>query len=818
MEETKELKKEDLAAMQFTLFCAGCTQVKENTRYPNRVEITNPEEMAAALAYDHVCAAYQEDMRKEKNYLWSNVIMLDCDNDHSEDPNDWVNPAILTDLLPEVCFATAPSRNNGKEKNGKPARPRFHAYFPVARIEDAEACAKLKKQIYEAFPFFDRCALDAARFTFGTAMGPEDILWQEGSRCIDELCAENAGSMAAAEWMNWESDPGASDAEKATEGNLMETDPEDLLLHDPSAEGEAGKDTSYRAGPIPVGKRNNTLVKYAAYVLTRHGDTERAKRLFDRRAADCEEPLEDAELQSIWTHAQKYFHETIEKQPGYLSPEEFRNRYGRWRPSTFDDIGFAEVFAEYAEEKLLFTPHTFEMLYSGTRWKERREGAVQIMTEFLDAALADALQVKARIAQFVTGDPNCRRVAQSTIELFAEKHPEKRWVLMASIAQSRYENSVRGLRFHKEYKNVIHNARHRLLCEYTDMDTQPYLLNTPKGTFDLRKGMEGFRACDPRDRITKVTACGPGEQGRELWEASLQATFCGDQELIEYVQLVVGMAAIGEVEQEGLILPYGTGRNGKSTFWNTVGEVLGDYARKTSAEILLANTRFNTRPEIAELKGRRLAIASELEEGSTLSTAAVKRLTSTDPITGERKYKDPIEFKPSHTMVLYTNHLPKVTELDEGTWRRMKVIPFNAYFDPKNDTLNYTAHLVKDAGPYIMKWIIEGAQKAIACDFKFPEPQCVIEATAKYRASNNWVLKFLDECAERDSTAEAEAGKAYQEYRSWCYRNGENPVASDAFREALISAGFPWVRHKTGRFHRGLRLREAERQGFLAAS
>ena len=71
----------------------------------------------------------------------------------------------------------------------------------------------------------------------------------------------------------------------------------------------------------------------------------------------------------------------------------------------------------------------------------------------------------------------------------------------------------------------------------------------------------------------------------------------------------------------------------------------------------------------------------------------IKQLCSTDRIKGEKKFKDEFDFTPSHTMILYTNHLPKVTTGDDGTWRRLKVIPFTNKFTGNNDIKNYSEHL-----------------------------------------------------------------------------------------------------------------------------
>lgn len=106
-----------------------------------------------------------------------------------------------------------------------------------------------------------------------------------------------------------------------------------------------------------------------------------------------------------------------------------------------------------------------------------------------------------------------------------------------------------------------------------------------------------------------------------------------------YVQMIVGLAAIGKVYVEALIIAYGEGRNGKSTFWNTIAKVLGTYSGNISADALTVGCRRNVKPELAEIKGKRILIASELEEGTRLNTATIKQLCSTVQIYGEKNIK-----------------------------------------------------------------------------------------------------------------------------------------------------------------------------------
>lgn len=193
---------------------------------------------------------------------------------------------------------------------------------------------------------------------------------------------------------------------------------------------------------------------------------------------------------------------------------------------------------------------------------------------------------------------------------------------------------------------------------------------------------------------------------------------------------------------------------------------------------------------MAELKGKRLVIAAELDEGMRLNTSLVKQLCSTDEVYAEKKYKDPFKYVPTHTIVLYTNHLPKVGANDDGTWRRLIVIPFEAKIQGKSDIKNYADYLVTHAGGAILKWIIEGAEKAIAYGFHIPVPDAVKKAVGRYRENNDWLAAFITSCCDTGSNLTEKSGRLYEEYRSYCSRNGEWARSTADFYTALEFTGF----------------------------
>ena len=129
---------------EITLYVSGSKGNPKNTVYPTAVHISDVAVFRTAMQRDHVCAKYRDNRRSEKNFEYSDCIAMDCDNDHSDDPNAWKTPADVAAAFPNVEFYVAYSRNHLKDKNGKAARPKFHAYFPIERVTDAKRCAAMK--------------------------------------------------------------------------------------------------------------------------------------------------------------------------------------------------------------------------------------------------------------------------------------------------------------------------------------------------------------------------------------------------------------------------------------------------------------------------------------------------------------------------------------------------------------------------------------------------------------------------------------------------------------------------------------------------
>lgn len=755
--------------MQFTLFSADCIGKAANCSYPHKVLVDDAMTMEGAVAHDHVCATYKNNYRNIANFQMSDVVPMDIDNDHSENPADWITEDKMDELFGSIDYVLVPSRHHMLTKDGKSARPRYHVYFPIENCTDADEYTAIKVALQKAYSFFDDNALDAARFLFGATT--DEVVWHEG-------------------WM-------------------LITD--DLVIEETPEENEEFND-GVVSGPITKGSRNNTLSRFAGRVLKKYGECDKAHEVFLEQAERCDPPLEDSELNTIWFSALKFFRNKVSKDSGYIPPDQYNNDFGdgagSLKPEDYSDVGQAKVLSREYGDELKFTAATDFIRFDGEVWVEDKQMAVGACVEFLDLQLQDAKDsIEVAMKALVDAGYDESVVKQGSKALAKEIQTEHLSLFYMLVGAEKYLAFAMKRRDYKYITSALNVAKSMLTIKVSDLDKAPVLLNTPRATYNLEKGIAGEQPHDPFDLITKITECSPGDEGMDIWLEALETFFCGDAELIEYVQKVIGLAAIGRVYEEFIIIAYGDGANGKSTFWNTVARVLGTYAGKISSDILTMGNKVNAQPEMAELKGKRLIIASEMQEGVRLNTAMVKQLCSTDEIQACKKYKDPFHFVPSHQVVLYTNHLPKVGANDDGIWRRLKVIPFNAKIKGSSDIKNYADYLYEKAAPAIMKWIIEGAEKVSKSDHKVDDPKCVKDAVASYREDNDWLGHYLTDCCELDASYEEKSGEFYQQYRAYCIQNGEYIRSTTDFYAAIEQAGF--FRHKTnkGSFVTGVKLK-----------
>jgi len=290
--------------MTITLYNSGQTGNAQNCRYPHRVNVVDEDSMRAAVSYDHVAAEYRDNYRSQQNFIRADTIPMDCDNDHSNVEQDWVDPLDVALTFPDIAFYIVYSRNHMRPKGRQNPRPRFHVYFPCTPMDDQKAYAQLKAKIAKAFPYFDGNAVDSARFFFGV-LNPV-VEFYPGKNTIDQFKFPDMQPQAISSMVT---------VSRAAVP----------VAPSPSLNG---------AEPIPQGKRNKTMYGIACQLNKRYGNTLEAQQKFLKVSERCVPPLDERELDQIWCNGVK-FGKKVANEDDYIPPELYGQMQKQQRLNTY---------------------------------------------------------------------------------------------------------------------------------------------------------------------------------------------------------------------------------------------------------------------------------------------------------------------------------------------------------------------------------------------------------------------------------------------------------------------------------------------------
>jgi P4 family phage/plasmid primase-like protien len=337
------------------------------------------------------------------------------------------------------------------------------------------------------------------------------------------------------------------------------------------------------------------------------------------------------------------------------------------------------------------------------------------------------------------------------------------------------------------------------------LDRNLLVLNVSNGTIDLES--MSFRTHAREDLITKMAhiAYEP-RTGCPTWLAFLNKIFGGDQELISWLQKVVGYTLTGSIEEQMVFFLIGDGCNGKSTFLNVLKKMMGDYAVHTNPDSFMVN-KFSSagaaRSDLMRLYGARMVVGSEGEEGQRLAESFLKRATGGEEISGRGLYqKHEKEFESTFKFFFGSNHKPKISGTDYGIWRRIKVIPFSVCI-PENERDPKLMSKLSMETSGILNWAYEGCarwQEEGLSDL----PAAVAEASKEYQGESDVIGRFLEErCGYGGRVGSSEL---YQAYSDWSQANGEDRKTTAQLSQYLMRGKFTKVRSKSGFMWTGLQM------------
>lgn len=328
-----------------------------------------------------------------------------------------------------------------------------------------------------------------------------------------------------------------------------------------------------------------------------------------------------------------------------------------------------------------------------------------------------------------------------------------------------------------------------------DFDTNTRYFGVANGDIDLETGE--LLAPDASRMVSKFSPAVFDQKAKcPLWEKTLLECLV-DENVVDYLQRFMGYIALGDPKENKLAFFHGYGSNGKSTLTSVLLEVFGPYGVAMQPETLVSlgdkrsSSSTGLSPEVVKLKGARLALAEELTEGAKVKSEMLKRLAGTERIAAREMYQSPIEFNPTHTVIVCTNHLPEIADDSDGAWRRIVLIEFPRSFDKDP---NYTKDenlkdkLLKEA-PGILNWILEGVRKYKK--YGLATPAALKQAVNKWRGEEDVVGTWIEDCLESaEKDYKVPMREVYASFKIWAAESGQTKQSSQWLTRRLKERGY----------------------------
>lgn len=439
----------------------------------------------------------------------------------------------------------------------------------------------------------------------------------------------------------------------------------------------------------------------------------------------------------------------------------------------FTDLALGEVFVEQYAERVRYCPVWKKwFVWNGTIWKKDESNDIhELLTEFIRGMYL-------KVA--VVGD--YRKALETQNQIVKCESLRRREAILIS---AQLEKSIK--------------------IEPIELDRDPFLFNVLNGTIDLRTG----ELHEPM-REAFITKCAnvrfDCDASHSEWDRFLERIMAGNLRMIGFLQRAIGWALTGDMSEQSMFILFGTGANGKSTFLNTVMDILGNYAKATQPESFMKKRGEGISNDIARLCGTRFVMTHEIDEGQHLSETLIKQITGQDLMTARFLYGEFFEFLPTFKVFMATNQSPAIRGNDYGIWRRIKIIPFPVRISYEERDVDLVEKL---RGEYsgILNWMIEGCllwQKE-----GLGEPEEMKTAITEYREDMDIVNGFLGECCETEGhqNAKVPSGELYASFVAWCHKVGEEPYSQRMFSIYLQSLGYGKGRDSQKRYWKGIVFR-----------
>lgn len=397
------------------------------------------------------------------------------------------------------------------------------------------------------------------------------------------------------------------------------------------------------------------------------------------------------------------------------------------------------------------------------------------------------------------------------IETFAQQVPAR---ILAETPPKDSEKAIEHQKFalatqsKERLAALIATARSMVPVTPAELDRDPWLLNVRNGSIDLQSGE--FREHRSSDLITKMAKVDFDPMAEcPTWDRFILEIMNGSEELAAYLRRAVGYSITGVIREHVFFFLYGTGRNGKGTFLNTMFAILGDYANEIDSDLLISQNSKQHPTALTELEGRRFVSADESDDGRRLAEGLVKKLTGGNPIQARRMHENFYVFYPTHHLWYAANHKPEIRDMSPGMWKRIKLIPFEVCFDDglpggRRPDLELESKLMGESSG-ILNWMLQGCREWQAEGLS--EPEAVRKAVKNYRSEMDVIGWFVDERCVSAVGIKTKLQDIYADYKWWCEQASIKPMGVRKFSSCLEDLGFKTSKSNSTVWKFGVRLK-----------
>ena len=382
-----------------------------------------------------------------------------------------------------------------------------------------------------------------------------------------------------------------------------------------------------------------------------------------------------------------------------------------------------------------------------------------------------------KVARILLAEAKIRLEASKSSDNELEKVGAKNFYTWARESQSSARiNAMIGMAYSDE----------QLTCHAKQLNTHPMLLTVQNGTINLKTG--SLQPFHPHDYITKLAPVTfDADATCPTWERFVSQAMGGDKESVRYLQRFIGYSLTGSTKEQCLAFFYGDGRNGKSTFLNTIYTMLGPYAAKAPRKFLMRAESERHPTELIPLFGARFVMCHEVGSTDKIDEGLLKDVTGSDPLSARRMREDNWEFVPTHTLFAYGNSKPSIRGQDEGIWRRVRLIPWSVQIAEKSADKSLPTKLEREL-PGILNWALKGClewQKS-----GLGEAAAVKQATQEYRKESDPFADFFTNRCTFSPGATISRQSFRAAYERHCEELGEtHPMGYKALAGALQRKG-----------------------------